>query len=98
VEILALRCGQKRLDHHHKIALKLVREHDAIACERLNIAGTTRAPAPRPAVEQAGVFLPNGAAGKARFECVACGFTANADHVGALNVLHRAGLARCPAA
>ncbi|WP_433242042.1 zinc ribbon domain-containing protein [Actinomadura nitritigenes] len=35
---------------------------------------------------------------QARFECVACGFTANADHVGALNVLHRAGLARCPAA
>ncbi|MEU6746290.1 transposase [Spirillospora sp. NPDC046719] len=149
---------RQRLDRHHKTALKLVREHDVIACEQLNIAGMTRAPASRPDVEQAGAFLPNGAAGKAglnksildagwglflgiladkaesagrqvipvdardtsrtcppsaggcghvarenrltqaRFECVACGFTANADHVGALNVLHRAGLARCPAA
>ncbi|MDL4818355.1 RNA-guided endonuclease InsQ/TnpB family protein [Actinomadura opuntiae] len=155
---LYARIRRQRLDHHHKTALKLVREHDAIACERLNIAGMTRAPASRPAVGQAGVFLPNGAAGKAglnksilgagwglflgiladkaesagrrvipvdardtsrtcppsaggcghvarenrltqaRLECVACGFTANADHAGALNVLHRAGLARCPAA
>lgn len=35
---------------------------------------------------------------QAKFECVACGHTANADHVGALNVLHRAGLALCDAA
>ncbi len=35
---------------------------------------------------------------QAKFECIACGFLANADHVGALNVLNRAGLALCAAA
>ncbi|MFJ2342519.1 zinc ribbon domain-containing protein [Streptomyces antimycoticus] len=30
-----------------------------------------------------------------RFQCTACGFVENADTVGALNVLHRAGLALC---
>ncbi|MEU6241581.1 transposase [Streptomyces sp. NPDC047024] len=32
---------------------------------------------------------------QAKFQCTACGFTANADHVGAANVLNRAGLALC---
>ncbi|CAM5253537.1 Transposase OS=Streptomyces antimycoticus OX=68175 GN=SANT12839_059930 PE=3 SV=1 [Streptomyces antimycoticus] len=32
---------------------------------------------------------------QAKFECVQCGFVENADTVGALNVLHRAGLALC---
>ncbi|MBG0855046.1 transposase [Streptomyces spinoverrucosus] len=35
---------------------------------------------------------------QARFECTACGFAANADHVGATNVLNRAGPALCAAA
>lgn len=35
---------------------------------------------------------------QAKFECTACGFAANADHVGATNVLNRAGLALCDAA
>nr|WSY52588.1 transposase [Streptomyces sp. NBC_00886] len=35
---------------------------------------------------------------QAKFECVSCGFTENADVVGALNVLHRAGLVLCDAA
>ncbi len=35
---------------------------------------------------------------QARFQCALCGFTANADHVGATNVLNRAGLALCDAA
>ncbi|GAA3369848.1 RNA-guided endonuclease TnpB family protein [Streptomyces sannanensis] len=35
---------------------------------------------------------------QAKFQCTACGFTANADHVGALNVLSRAGLVLCDAA
>ncbi|MFC4470669.1 zinc ribbon domain-containing protein [Streptomyces xiangluensis] len=35
---------------------------------------------------------------QAKFQCTACGMTANADHVGALNVLNRAGLALCVAA
>ncbi|MFD7707490.1 RNA-guided endonuclease InsQ/TnpB family protein [Streptomyces sp. NPDC059786] len=35
---------------------------------------------------------------QAKFQCAACGFAANADHVGATNVLNRAGLALCDVA
>ncbi|MGW2048393.1 RNA-guided endonuclease InsQ/TnpB family protein [Streptomyces sp. NPDC001858] len=35
---------------------------------------------------------------QARFQCTACEFAANADHVGATNVLNRAGLALCDVA
>lgn len=140
---------RQRLDHHHKTALALVRAHDAIGHERLNTAGMTKAPAPKPDPDRPGAFQPNRAAAKAglnrvildagwgqfltilankaesagrlvvavdarntsracppcghvakenrvtqaRFACVSCGFVGNADHVGALNILHRAGLA-----
>ncbi|WP_351233866.1 transposase [Streptomyces sp. NPDC002133] len=142
---------RQRLDHHHKAANELVRDHDVIAHERLNTAGMTRSPKAKPNPEKHGAFLPNGAAAKAgltrsildagwgifltilankaesagrrvievdarntsrtcpecghvsrenrptqaKFECVKCGFLANADHVGALNVLSRAGLVLC---
>lgn len=142
---------RQRLDHHHKTALALVREHDVIGHEKLNTAGMTKSPAPKPDPGQTGGFLPNGATAKAglnrsildagwgiflgilaqkaesaarrvipvnarntsrtcpkcghvakenrttqaKFECVSCGFVANADHVGALNVLSRAGLVLC---
>ncbi|WP_235037329.1 transposase [Actinomadura sp. K4S16] len=145
---------RQRLDHHHKTALRLVRDHDVIAHEQLNTAGMVKAPAPKPAPGNGGAFLPNRAAAKAGlnrnildagwgqfltilankaesagrhviavdarntsrtcpecghvsaenrvtqagFRCTACGFAANADHVGALNVLNRAGLARCDVA
>jgi putative transposase len=145
---------RQRLDHAHKTALTLVRDHDVIAHERLNTAGMTRAPKPKPDPEQPGAFLPNGAAAKtslnrsildagwgvflailankaesagrtviavdprntsrtcpscghtakesratqAKFECVRCRFAANADHVGATNVLNRAGLVLCDVA
>lgn len=56
---------RQRLDHAHKTALTLVRDHDAIAHERLNTAGMTKAPAPKPDPEQPGVFLPNQRAAKA---------------------------------
>ncbi|MEU7432226.1 transposase [Streptomyces sioyaensis] len=56
---------KQRLDHHHKQALALVREHDVIGHEKLNTAGMTKTPAPKPAPEQPGSFLPNGAAAKA---------------------------------
>ncbi len=151
----------------HKAALDLVREHDVIGHERLNTAGMTRAPAPRPDPDRDGAFLANGAAAKAglnrsileagwgqflriladkaesagrrvipvdarntppgfaggtptrtcpptiggcghvakenrvtqaKFTCVNCGLVANADHVGALNVKHRAGLVLCAGA
>jgi len=35
---------------------------------------------------------------QADFTCTACGFTANADHVAAMNVINRAGLALCDVA
>ncbi|WP_326793733.1 transposase (plasmid) [Streptomyces sp. NBC_00841] len=140
---------RQRLDHAHKTALALVREHDFIAHEDLRIRTMSKAPAPKPDPDQPGSFLPNGAAAKAghnrsiadagwgvfltiltakaecagrevmavdprntsrrcpqcghtakenrptqeTFHCVACGHSAHADTVGALNVL-RAGLVR----
>lgn len=56
---------RQRLDHAHKTALGLVRAHDVIAHEDLKIRNMSRAPAPKPDPDQAGVFLPNGAAAKA---------------------------------
>jgi putative transposase len=145
---------RRRLDHAHKTALALMRRHDVIAHEKLNTAGMTRTPKPKPDPEQPGVFLPNQRAAKAglnrsildagwgvfltilahkaesagrtviavdprntsrtcpscgqvakenritqaEFQCTACGFAAHADHVGALNVLSRAGPALCDVA
>ncbi|MGW5480890.1 RNA-guided endonuclease InsQ/TnpB family protein [Streptomyces sp. NPDC004008] len=56
---------RQRLDHAHKTALDLVREHDFIAHENLKIRNMSKTPAPKPDPEQPGVFLPNGAAAKA---------------------------------
>ncbi|WP_331743821.1 transposase [Kitasatospora sp. NBC_01300] len=56
---------RQRLDHAHKAALGLVREHDFIAHEDLRIRDMLAAPAPKPDPDQPGVFLPNGAAAKA---------------------------------
>jgi putative transposase len=55
----------QRRDFHHKTARMLVREYDTIALERLNTAGMTRKPAPKPDSGQPGTFRPNGAAAKA---------------------------------
>lgn len=54
---------RQRLDHAHKTALTLVRDHDLIACEALQIADMTRRPKPR--ATEDGSFKPNGAAAKA---------------------------------
>ncbi|MFH8449608.1 RNA-guided endonuclease InsQ/TnpB family protein [Streptomyces fungicidicus] len=145
---------RQRLDHHHKRANELIRDHDVIAHEKLNTAGMTKSPEAKADPETPGGFLPNGGAAKAGlnrsildagwglffgilaqkaesaarrvipvdarntsrtcptcghvakenrltqagFECTACGFTANADHVGAMNILSRAGLALCDVA
>ncbi|MGW3950101.1 RNA-guided endonuclease InsQ/TnpB family protein [Streptomyces sp. NPDC004752] len=56
---------RQRLDHAHKTALHLVREHDFIAHEDLLIRNMSKAPAPKPDPEQPGGFLPNGARAKA---------------------------------
>lgn len=55
---------RQRLDHAHKAALELVREHDLIACEALPVANMTRRAKPKPDPEKPGAFLPNGAAAK----------------------------------
>lgn len=56
---------RQRLDHAHKTALDLVREHDVIAHEDLEIRNMVKAPAPKPDPDQPGSFLPNGASAKA---------------------------------
>lgn len=55
---------RQRLDHAHKTALALVREHDFIAHEDLKIRNMVRTATPRPDPARPGVFLPNGAAAK----------------------------------
>ncbi|MFG2844471.1 RNA-guided endonuclease InsQ/TnpB family protein [Kitasatospora sp. NPDC048296] len=56
---------RQRLDHAHKTALALVREHDFIAHEDLKIRNMVRTPAPKPDPDRSGTFLPNGAGAKA---------------------------------
>jgi putative transposase len=56
-----VRC--QRLDHTHKAALALVRAHDLIAHEKLQVANMTRRPRPRP--DGNGGHRSNGAAAKA---------------------------------
>ena len=56
---------RQRLDHAHKTALTLVREHDLIAHEDLKIRNMSKTPAPKPDPEKEGELLPNGAAPKA---------------------------------
>jgi putative transposase len=55
----------QRLDHAHKTALRLVREHDVIAHEDLKIRNMSKTPAPKPDPQTPGAFLPNGASAKA---------------------------------
>ena len=55
----------RRRDFHHKTARALVDSCDVIALERLNTAGMTRRPAPKPDPGQPGAFLPNMASAKA---------------------------------
>jgi putative transposase len=54
---------RQRLDHAHKTALKLVRDHDLIVHEDLQITNMTARPRPRP--DGNGGHEPNGAAAKA---------------------------------
>jgi putative transposase len=54
----------RRRDFHHKTARALISTYDTIALEKLNTAGLTRRPAPKPDPDQAGAFLPNMATAK----------------------------------
>jgi len=56
---------RQRLDLAHKTALDLVRGHDFIAVEALNIAGMTRRARAVPDPEDPGGYLPNGQSAKA---------------------------------
>ncbi|MFD4950012.1 RNA-guided endonuclease InsQ/TnpB family protein, partial [Streptomyces sp. NPDC058409] len=63
---------RQRLDHAHKTALALVREHDFIAHEDLKIRNMSKAPTPKPDPGTPGTFLPNGAAAKSGLSrCIA---------------------------
>lgn len=53
---------RSRLDRAHKTALALVRDHDLIVHEALQVANMTRRPKPRPVSD--GSYEPNGAAAK----------------------------------
>ena len=55
----------RRRDFHHKTARALVNTCDVIALEKLNVAGMTRRPAPKPDPDRPGAFLPNKATAKA---------------------------------
>ena len=51
--------ARQRLDHAHKIALRLVADHDLICHEALQIPNMTRRAKPVPNPENQGQFLPN---------------------------------------
>lgn len=59
---LHVKVRRTRLDHAHKTALALVRDHDVIVHEDLQIANMTRRPKPR--LTGDGTYEPNGAAAK----------------------------------
>jgi putative transposase len=63
--LIAARTADRRKDWAEKISTRLVRDHDVIVLEKLNITGMTRKPAPRPDPDQPGAFLPNRARTKA---------------------------------
>lgn len=63
VAALHAKVRRTRLDHARKTAVALVRDHDVIVHEALQVANMTRRPKPRPGED--GTFEPNGAAAKA---------------------------------
>ncbi|MFD4143152.1 RNA-guided endonuclease InsQ/TnpB family protein, partial [Streptomyces sp. NPDC058572] len=65
VAALHRKVRRQRLDHAHKTALGLVREHDMIAHEDLKIRNMSASPAPRSDPDRPGAFLPNGSGAKA---------------------------------
>jgi putative transposase len=63
--LIAARVADRVKDWAEKISTRLVCENDLIVLEKLNIAGMTRKPAPKPDPAQPGSFLPNRARAKA---------------------------------
>lgn len=64
VTALHAKVRRTRLDHAHKTALALIRDHDVIVHEALQVANMTRRPKPRLADD--GTYELNGAAAKGR--------------------------------
>jgi putative transposase len=64
VKALHGKVRRQRLDHAHKTAHALVRDHDVIVHEALKVANMTRRAKPKHDPESAGEFLPNGGAAK----------------------------------
>ena len=62
---IAARTADRRKDWAEKTSTRLVREHDVIVLEKLNIKGMTRRPAPKSDPEHTGAFLPNRGRAKA---------------------------------
>lgn len=65
VAALHAKVARARLDSHHKTALELVRGHDLIVIEALQVGNMTRAAKPAPDPDQPGAYLPKGSAAKA---------------------------------
>lgn len=63
VAALHAKVRRSRLDHAHKAALALARDHDLIAHEALTVANMVRRPPPRRASD--GTYEPNGSVAKA---------------------------------
>jgi putative transposase len=62
---ITARAADRRKDWAEKVSTRLVRDHDLIVFEKLNIRGMSAAPRPKPDPEQPGAFLPNSARAKA---------------------------------
>ena len=63
--LIAARVADRRRDWAEKLSTHLIRDNDVIVLEKLNIAGMTRKPAPKPDLGRPGSFLPNRARAKA---------------------------------
>lgn len=62
---ITARVTNRRKDWAEKISTRLVRGHDVIVLEKLNVRGMTRRPTPKPDPGKPGAFLPNRARAKA---------------------------------
>jgi len=56
---ITARVTGRRKDWAEKISTRLVRDHDLVVFEKLNIRGMTAAPKPKPDPERPGAYLPN---------------------------------------
>ena len=62
---VAARVADRRKDWVEKVTTRTIIDYDTIVIERLNIAGMTKKPAPKPDPDLPGAFLPNRARAKA---------------------------------